>query len=123
MGAVGVVSDGHPVGGNAVHGRGGGEHEMAHLRGHAALEQRARRAGVVGVVLERLVHRFGHDGEGGEVHDGVDLVALEQLRDRVAVADLADDQRGAQGGLAKAARQVIQDHHPLAARGELQRDV
>src|SRR2546429_3919839 len=38
----------------------------------AALEQRAGRAGIVAVVLERLAHRFRNDGVGGEMHHRVE---------------------------------------------------
>ena len=65
-------------------------------------EQRARRAGVVAVVLERVRDRLGDDRVRGEVDDGVDAVLGEQLVDELAIADIADDQRHVAHRLAKA---------------------
>ena len=42
---------------------------------------------------------------------------------RVAIADVADDQRRIEHRLAEAARQVIEDHDPLAAGAQLQHGV
>ena len=44
-------------------------------------------------------------------------------RDRVAVADLANNQRGVEHGLAEPAREVIEHHHPLGPGAQLQDDV
>ncbi len=54
------------------------------------------------------------------MHHGIDLVLLQEPPDRVPVADLADNQRGIEDRLAEAAREVIEHHHPLAARPQLQ---
>ena len=42
---------------------------------------------------------------------------------RVAIADLADDQRRVEHRLAEAARQVVEDHDPLAPGAQLQHGV
>jgi hypothetical protein len=55
------------------------------------------------------------------MHHGVDLMLPEYPHHRVPIADLPDHQRGVEHGLAEAARQIIEDHHPLAARAQLQR--
>ena len=58
------------------------------------------------------------------MHDGVDLSCSRSTpATSVAVADVADDQRRAQHGLAKAVRQIIEHDHPLAARAQLQQHV
>ena len=54
------------------------------------------------------------------MHHRVHLVLAQEPAHRVAVADLADDQRRIEHRLAEAARQVIQDHDALAARAQLQ---
>ncbi len=54
------------------------------------------------------------------MHHRVDFVLLEQPGDRLAVTDLADHERGIEDRLAEPARQVIEHHHPLAARPQLQ---
>ncbi len=54
------------------------------------------------------------------MHHRVDLVLPQHPLDRGAVADLADDERRVEHRLAEAAREVIEHHHPLAARAQLQ---
>ena len=76
---------------------------MLHAGLGAGLQQRARGAGVVAVVFERVAHRLGDDGVGGEVQHGVDAVLAQHPADEFAVADVADDQRGVEHGLAEAA--------------------
>ena len=85
-----------------------------------AVEQVARRAGVVAVILERIAHRFRYDGIGGEVHDGIDLVLSQHAVHQLAVADVADDQRRIAHRLAKAGVEIVEHHHALAARLQLQ---
>ena len=96
---------------------------MLDARLDAALEQRARGAGVVAVVFQRLAHRFGNDGVGRKVHHGVDAVAAQRLEHRGAVADPGDHERSVEHRLAEAARQVVEHHHALAALTQLERDV
>ena len=108
------------TGWDAVHGGRGGEHEVPDPGREATLEERARRAGVVAVVLQRLAHRLGHDGVGREMHHRIDAVLLEQPQHRVAVADLADDERRIEHRLAKTPRQIVQDDDPFAAGSQLQ---
>ena len=57
------------------------------------------------------------------MHHRVHAVFLEQRAHQVAVAHLAHDERRIDHRLAKAARQVIEHHHGLAALAQLQRDV
>ena len=57
------------------------------------------------------------------MHDGVDGVLSEKRADGSAIADLADDQRGIEHCPAKPPRQVIEHHHALAARAQLQHHV
>ena len=54
------------------------------------------------------------------MHHRVDAVLLQEAAHPLAVGDRADDEGGVEGRLAKAARQVVQDQHPLAARAQLQ---
>ena len=77
-GAVGIDRRGRRVlarespGGNAVDRRRRREHEATHARRAAVLQQVARRAGVVAVVLERIGHRLRHDRVRREVQHRVD---------------------------------------------------
>ena len=50
----------------------------------------------------------------------VDAVLVEERAHCGAVADVADDERGIEHRLAEAARQVIEHHHALAVRPQLQ---
>ena len=77
------------------------------------LQQSARRAGVVAVVLERQRHRLRHDRVGCEVHDRIDLVLGQQARHQGLIADVADDQRAGRHRLAKALDEVIEDDDPF----------
>src|SRR6266513_166994 len=73
---------------DAVDRCGGGKHEVPHRALEAALKERAGRAGVVAVVLERIAHRLRHHGAGGEMHHRVDAMRLERGAHGVAVADV-----------------------------------
>ena len=93
---------------------------MAHAVLRAGLQEVARRAGVVAVVFEGIADGFGDDGMRGEVQHGVDAVFTQQAADELAVADLADDQRGIERRLAEARGQVVEHDDPLAAFAQLQ---
>jgi len=54
------------------------------------------------------------------MHHRVDAVLFQDAAHPLAVTDLTDDEGSVERRLAKAARQVIQDHHPFAARAQLQ---
>ena len=105
--------------GHAVHRRGGGKHELFHAVLETGLQQAAGRAGVVAVVLERQRHGFGHDGVGGEMHDGIDSVLRQQPRDQHMISDIADHQFAGGHRLAKALPQVIEDDDLLAGLAQL----
>ena len=89
---------------HAVDRRGRGKDEAAHPAGHAGLDQRAARAGVVAVVFERVGHGFRHHDAAGEVDHGGDAVAGDEIADQCAVAGVALDEGHVPG-------------HPLAAPG------
>ena len=54
------------------------------------------------------------------MHDGVDAVRAQGIQHGFAVADFADDQRGVEDSLAKAAREIVEDHDSLAPGAQLQ---
>src|SRR5256884_635284 len=117
------VLGGHAPGRDAVDRRAGGKHEVPHLALEAALKERARRAGVVEIVLERTAHRLRHDAAGGEMHHRVDAMRVERGAHGVAVADVADHERYIEHRLPEPAREIVESHHPLGARAQLQRHV
>ena len=55
----------------------------------------------------------------GKVHDGIDLVLLEELRYQGLVAHLAHHQRPRGHGLPEPLAEVVQNHDPLAGFTEL----
>jgi len=61
--------------------------------GSALLEQVARGAGVVAVILERIGNRLGHDRVRREMQHGVDVVLVEHASHELAVTGVADHQR------------------------------
>ena len=85
----------------------------------AVLEQRAARAGIVAVVLQRIGDRLRDDGVCGEVHDGVDLEAREQLLEALRVARVADDELAVEHRLAESGRQIVEHDDLLAGLAEL----
>src|SRR5687767_2257903 len=87
------------------------------------LEQRAARAGVVAVVLQRIRNGFRHDRVRGEVHDGIDGVTLEELREARGVAGVADDEIAMEYRVAKTRRQIVENNDLLAGFAELSHDV
>ena len=96
---------------------------MANAGVQGALEQRAARARVVSIVLERIRNGLGHDRVRGEVHHGVDIVGGEDLVEHLRVAGIADDEVAVQHGLAEAGRQVVEHDDPLTGLAELAHDV
>ncbi len=85
----------------------------------AALQQVARGAGVVAVVLERIGDRFRHDGVGGEVHHCLDAMLAQHAADQLAIARVAHHQLTVQHRGAKAGGQIVQHHHFFLALAEL----
>ncbi len=88
-----------------------------------ALQQVAGAADIVGVVLERIAHRLGNDGEGRKVDHGVHIVFAHQAADQLPIADVTDDQGRIGDRLPKSARQIIEHHHGFAAFAQLQHHV
>ena len=83
----------HRLGAGFAVNRGGrGEDERLHPALDRGLDQGARVRDVVEVVAERVADRFRHDDLGGEMGDRVDRVLLDQARDQVLVAGVADDE-------------------------------
>lgn len=85
----------------------------------ARLQKAAGRAGVIAVVLQRVRHRFGHDGVGGEMHDGIDLAITQYAAYRFAITGVGNDQLALQDGAAKAGREIVEDHDALALFAKL----
>ncbi len=106
-----------------VDGSSRGEHKVAHTGLVAALQQVARPAGVVTVVLEGLGDRLRHDRMRGEVQNGVDAVLEQQPRDERPVPSVTDDQRRVLDCAAEAGGQIVEYHDGVAARPKLPGDV
>ena len=86
-------------------------------------EQRAARARIVAIVLERIGHGFGHDRVRCEVHDGIDVVLAEQSLEQALVAGVADDQLARCDRCLEARRKVVERNHVLARGAQLAHDV
>lgn len=69
-----------------------------------ALQQVPSLAGVVPVILQRIGHRFGDDGVGGEVQDRLHLILAEDMPDQLGIAGIALDQVPVQHRFPKAGR-------------------
>ena len=108
---------------NAVHRGRRRKHEMLDAGAVTLLEQVARRAGVVAVVLERIADRFGHDRVRGEVQHRVDLVLGQHTCDGFAIARIADDQWRAKHRAAIAGREIVEHDDAVAALAKLTDDV
>jgi hypothetical protein len=57
------------------------------------------------------------------MHDGVHAMFRQQCIHQLAVTHVSHHQRRAVHGLAEAGRQVVEHHHALAARDQLQHGV
>src|SRR5690606_38826907 len=80
-----------------------------HLRALHRLEHAQGAARVVVVVRQRLRHGLAHVGEGGEVHDALDAVRGERLRQRLGVTHVELDEGDVRGhGLPVTAAQVVE---------------
>lgn len=100
--------------GQAVHGCRGRENELVDTRIRTGRQQVARIAGVVAVVLERIAHRFGHNGVSRKVQHGIDAVMLQHRGHQRGIAHIAHHQLGTLHGLAITRAQVVDHHHMLA---------
>src|SRR6185437_4469196 len=99
------------------------EDELPYAALQAALQEIARRAGVIPVVFERLADGLRDYRMSCEVQNRVHLVRPQRPEHLLAVADLAEDQRRVEHRLAEARREVIEHDDALATRPELQHDV
>ena len=135
--AVGVgAAGGHILGeGDALRhavDRGGGtEHDGIHaVIGHG-LQQREGGVQIIAVVLQRLLHRFAHGLEAGEVDDGVEIALLEHLLQRGTVGHVHPVKgRGAAGDAADAryhvfgaVAEIVGNDHVIAGLEQLHRRV
>src|SRR5690606_15514252 len=109
--------------GNPVHGRRRGEDEVLHARVLTALQQAARRARVVAVVLERIRHRFRHDRVCRKMHHGLDAVLAQDIADERSVARIPYDERRAEDCRTEAGREVVEDDYVFVALAKLTNDV
>ena len=89
----------------------------------AGLQQVARGAGVVAVVLERIGDGLWNDCVGREVHDRRDVVVAQEATDELTISGVSDDQRAVQYGRAESGRQIVQNHDVFAALAELTNDM
>ncbi len=104
--------------GHAVDGRCRGEDEGLHPVLDRTLDQGAAVGGVVEIIFERVLDRFRHHDRAGEMHDRLDVVLADDLARKLAVSDVAQDERHIGGnGPAHAGRKVV-DHHDLVTRIE-----
>jgi hypothetical protein len=88
---------------------------MRHLGFDRRGDQRARFAGVVEIVAERIGDRLGHDDRSGEMNDGVDRIAGEQPAQQRGITDIALDELGCiRHRPAEAGRQIVEHDHVLA---------
>ncbi len=95
---------------HAIDGSGGREDQGAHARPDQGGGKGGRCADIVVIVLGRIAHAFADQGEGGEVHGGLDVVALDDVAHEIAVAQIALLQRPPLHRLGIAGRQVVQGH-------------
>src|SRR5512146_2872409 len=65
---------------------------MRNLGLHRDREQRARLAGVVEIIAERIGDRLGHHDRSGEMDDGVYSVAQQETPHEVMISDIALDE-------------------------------
>lgn len=109
----------------AVHGGGGAEHDAlaTELRHH--LTEGHGTAHIVVVILQRLLHRFAHRLQPGEMDHGVNSVLAEHPAQAVSVPDIAFIKRE---GLARQLLYtaeglrlgvvIIVHHHDIVACGQ-----
>jgi hypothetical protein len=84
-------------------------------------EQRARLAGIVEIIAERVGDRFGHHDRPGEMDNGIDLVAQEHAADEVVVAHVAlDELRFRRHRPAEAGRKIVDDEDVLSGVEQLE---
>ena len=105
--------------GDAIDGRRRGKYEALDAVSLATAQQVARAGGVVAIVFERVCDRLGHDRVGGEMHDGVHRVLLQQAADQLAIAGIADDQVAMDDRIGKTGAEVIEHHHVVTGFAEL----
>ena len=89
-----------------------------------ALQQVAGAADIVGVVLERVAHRLGDDGERRKMHHGVHADARAARRQTSCRSPMSPTTSGVSADrLPEAARQIIQHDDGFAALAQLQHHV
>lgn len=122
--------NGHVIG-VAVDGGGRAEHQAPHTGLFHGLEQGHVATQVVVKVPQGLGHRFAHGFQAGKVHHARKMVFGEQALEQGAVSRIAFYKRqllweqGANmfNGVGLAVAQVVQHHHRMTCRAQLQRGV
>ena len=91
------------------------EHEVTNALRHAAGEQISASAGVVAIVVERPAHGFRNDDAAGEMHHGLDSMALDERCREPAVAHVTFHQHDViRCRLPAAGRQVVENVDGMA---------
>ena len=104
---------------HAVDRGGRGEDELANAAFHGDLDQGPGFDGVVEVVAQRIGHGFRHHDGRGEMDDGIDAAAADQVVHQVLIAGVAlDEGRALRHGPGRTGRQIVEDHHLLRRRPE-----
>ena len=83
-----VFGDGN-YGRRAIHRCRRRKQEVGHPVTDTGFDQRARRGGVVGIIIERLFNGLRHYHRSGEMNDGIDIVRLDKPRNQRLVGDVA----------------------------------
>ena len=77
-------------------------------------QQRQRLGNIVLIILGRLVDRFADIGKGRKMHDCVNGMGAEDTVKHGAIPNAALHKMRGAHGVAKAARQIVEDHHGMA---------
>ena len=98
-----------PRAGVAIDGAGAGEDEGVHARGPHPAQQAEQPADIVAIVVQRRSHRFRHDGGGGEMQDGADVMLDQGPTHQFGVPNIPLNQRTPAHKGPAAGRQIVQD--------------
>src|SRR5712692_6686519 len=97
-----------------IDGTRGRKNQMPHPYGTHRLQQGQGTRNVIGVILERVLHRFPHVGKPRKVQHICNMVLLEHLDEPGRIVQVSLYEVPLSYGLAMAIDKVVVDHRPIA---------
>jgi hypothetical protein len=102
----------------AIDRGGGGKHHCFHSALPQCGEKRQLGGDVIGIIFQRLPHRFADFDRGGEIDHGPDSMLPDRPANRRAIGDGGGIKRPPAHEIRPAGRQIVEHHRQIASSSQ-----